>query len=48
MGLLLATAMPAPAAAIVVVLSRVLNVAAELAAAGLVVAVRSGREDVRV
>ena len=41
MGLLLSTAMPVPAAAIVTVLSRALSVAAELVAAGIAVAVRS-------
>lgn len=45
MGLLLATAMPAPAAAIVTVLSRVLNVSAELGAAGIAVAARSDARD---
>lgn len=45
LGLLLTTAMPAPAAAIVTVLSRALSVAAELAAAGIAVAVRAARDE---
>ena len=45
MGLLLATAMPAPAAAIVAVLSRVVNVSVELATAGISVAMRSDARD---